>query len=115
MSGPIQERPPACAWGTRDAHARRLRCGMARRAAAGLIDAHVLESALARLPRVALADLPTPLHDAPRLARAVGVASLRVKRDDLTGLALGGNKTRQLEYVLGDALAHGATAIITAA
>ena len=61
-----------------------------------------------------LGHLPTPLDDAPRLAREAGVASLHVKRDDLTGLALGGNKTRQLEYLMGDALAHGATAIITA-
>ena len=70
---------------------------------------------LKRLPRVELATLPTPLEDAPRLAREVGVRKLLVKRDDLTGLALGGNKVRKLEFLLGDARARGADTIITTA
>lgn len=67
------------------------------------------------LPRVAFARLPTPLEDAPRLAAALGVRRLLVKRDDLTDLALGGNKVRKLEVLLGDALAQGADTIITTA
>lgn len=77
------------------------------------VDPPALRAALERLPRVPLAHLPTPLEAAPRLARAAGLASLYVKRDDLTGLALGGNKTRQLEFLLGEARAAGATAIVT--
>ena len=61
-------------------------------------------AALDRLPRFALAALPTPLERAANLSRALGV-DLWVKRDDLTGLALGGNKVRKLEYLVGDALA----------
>jgi len=74
-----------------------------------------LRRALGRLPRVRLAQLPTPLEPAPRLGSALGGISIRVKRDDLTGLALGGNKARQLEYLLGEAIHRGATAIITGA
>ncbi|MCX2727120.1 D-cysteine desulfhydrase family protein [Thermomicrobium sp. 4228-Ro] len=65
------------------------------------------------LPRYPLAQLPTPLEEAPRLSAALGSFRILVKRDDLTGVALGGNKTRKLEYLLGDALAHGATVILT--
>jgi len=64
------------------------------------------------LPRFRLGQLPTPLHDAPRLARAIGVARILVKRDDLTGFAGGGNKVRKMEFLLGDALAGGADTII---
>jgi D-cysteine desulfhydrase family pyridoxal phosphate-dependent enzyme len=69
------------------------------------------------LPRVPLARLPTPLHDAHRLRNALGGVGrcprILLKRDDLTDLALGGNKARKLEFLLGDALAHGATALVT--
>jgi len=71
-------------------------------------------AALDRLPRFALAALPTPLERAANLSRALGV-DLWIKRDDLTGLALGGNKVRKLEYLVGDALAHGATSLLTTA
>ncbi|MGH2375886.1 MAG: 1-aminocyclopropane-1-carboxylate deaminase/D-cysteine desulfhydrase [bacterium] len=70
---------------------------------------------LDRLPRVSLARFPTPLDDAPRLAAALGVSRLLVKRDDLTDLSLGGNKVRKLEYLLGEALAQGADTVITTA
>jgi len=70
---------------------------------------------LDRLPRVSLSRLPTPLEDAPRLAAAAGVARVLIKRDDLTDLALGGNKVRKLEFLLGEALAQGADTIITTA
>jgi D-cysteine desulfhydrase len=61
---------------------------------------------------VRLGTLPTPLHPAPRLSEAVGM-EIWLKRDDLTGLGLGGNKVRVLEFVLGDALQRGADTFIT--
>ncbi len=56
---------------------------------------------LARLPRVALGTYPTPLQPLPNLTKELKAPNLYIKRDDMTGLAFGGNKTRQLEYVLG--------------
>jgi D-cysteine desulfhydrase len=69
-------------------------------------------AALAALPRVPLATLPTPLLRAPRLSEAVG-AEVWIKRDDLTGLLLGGNKARKLEFLCGEALAGGADTLVT--
>src|SRR5512143_1387884 len=66
-----------------------------------------------KLPRVRLAHLPTPLHELPRLARALGGPRLFVKRDDQTGLATGGNKTRKLEFSVGEALRQGADTLVT--
>lgn len=65
--------------------------------------------------RAALGTWPTPLEQAPRLARALGLGAedLWVKRDDLTGLGGGGNKVRKLEWVCGAALAEGATTLVT--
>ena len=69
-------------------------------------------------PRIRLATLPTPLHEAPRLREALGGAArcprILIKRDDLTGLAFGGNKARKLEFLVADALRQGATWLITA-
>lgn len=67
---------------------------------------------LLSLPRAELACTPTPLQPAPRLSAAVG-AEIWLKRDDLTGLGLGGNKVRALEYLLGDALAQGCDCLVT--
>ena len=67
------------------------------------------------LPKFPLGTLPTPLDEAPRLGAALGLSRLLVKRDDLTGLALGGNKVRKLQYVIADARAQGADIVITAA
>src|SRR5947208_3119113 len=64
-------------------------------------------------PRVPLAHLPTPLEEAPRLAAAIGVRRLWVKRDDCTGLAMGGNKARKLEFLVAEALAQGADTLLT--
>lgn len=66
------------------------------------------------LPRVSLAHLPTPLEEMPRLSEALGGPRLLVKRDDQTGLATGGNKTRKLEFLVADALEKGADTLITA-
>jgi D-cysteine desulfhydrase len=63
-------------------------------------------------PRVRLAALPTPVVPAPRLSDRLGV-EVWVKRDDLTGVGLGGNKARKLEFLLGDPQAKGADALIT--
>ena len=68
---------------------------------------------VADFPRVSLGHLPTPLEPAPALTRELGGPRLFIKRDDCTGLALGGNKTRKLEFTLGAALEQGADLIIT--
>lgn len=76
-----------------------------------------LAARLAERPRVRLAAAPTPLEDAVRLRETLGGRArcprILVKRDDLTGLGLGGNKARKLDFLLGDALAAGATSLIT--
>jgi D-cysteine desulfhydrase family pyridoxal phosphate-dependent enzyme len=64
-------------------------------------------------PRLQLADLPTPLEPMPRLTKVLGGPKLWVKRDDLTGLAFGGNKTRKLEFLFADALLARATSVLT--
>lgn len=70
---------------------------------------------LAMLPRYPLLTGPTPLHRATNLEAAIGGRSPRIylKRDDLTGLAYGGNKARKLEYLIADAIARRATTIVT--
>jgi L-cysteate sulfo-lyase len=68
---------------------------------------------LARFPRVRFAHLPTPLEPMPNLTQLLGGPQLYAKRDDCTGLATGGNKTRKLEFLIGDALAQGADTVIT--
>ncbi len=74
-----------------------------------------LIEAVARRPRARLAALPTPLQDCPRFSKALGGPRILVKRDDLTGLALGGNKTRKLEFYIGDAISKGAEVLVTGA
>ncbi len=64
-------------------------------------------------PRVPLARLPTPLVRADWLARQLGGAQLWIKRDDLTGLELSGNKVRKLEYIVAGALEAGCDTLIT--
>ena len=66
-----------------------------------------------RLPRLALATLPTPVQRLGALERDVDVAGLWVKRDDLTGVPYGGNKVRKLEWLLADALARGHRSVLT--
>lgn len=63
-------------------------------------------------PRVRLATLPTPLHPAPGLSEVLGV-EIWLKRDDLTGFGLGGNKVRGLEYLLADAEQQGCDVLVT--
>jgi len=66
------------------------------------------------LPRIRIAQLPTPVEALPRLSAALGGLRVFVKRDDQTGLAFGGNKTRKLELLLAEAQANGARTLITA-
>ena len=72
-----------------------------------------LLGALASVERLALAHLPTPLEPLPRLTEALQGPRILVKRDDCTGLGLGGNKTRKLEFLMADARARGADTVIT--
>ena len=68
---------------------------------------------LDKFPRVPLAHLPTPLEHLPRLSAELGGPQIYVKRDDCTGLATGGNKTRKLEFSMAAALEQGADTIVT--
>jgi len=68
---------------------------------------------LQEFPRFPLIHAPTPLEPLERLQKFLGGPRLYIKRDDCTGLALGGNKARKLEFLIGDALKSGATAIIS--
>jgi 1-aminocyclopropane-1-carboxylate deaminase/D-cysteine desulfhydrase-like pyridoxal-dependent ACC family enzyme len=72
----------------------------------------VLAAALARQPRVQIANLPTPLMFAARFSEAVG-RHVWIKRDDLTGLALGGNKARKIEFILGGGFNAGVDALVS--
>ncbi|MFQ5796186.1 MAG: D-cysteine desulfhydrase family protein, partial [Candidatus Bipolaricaulia bacterium] len=64
------------------------------------------------VPRVKLAALPTPLHELPRFSRALGGPRIFIKRDDLTGLAFGGNKTRMFEFLFAQAKEKGVDTIV---
>jgi len=68
---------------------------------------------LARFPRRRYTPTFTPLEHAPNLSAALGGPDIWIKRDDLLGLAAGGNKTRKLEFLVADALAKGADTLIT--
>jgi D-cysteine desulfhydrase family pyridoxal phosphate-dependent enzyme len=65
------------------------------------------------IPRLNFAHLPTPIESVPRLSEALGGPSLLVKRDDQTGLAFGGNKTRKLEFLIAEARDKGAKTLIS--
>lgn len=67
-----------------------------------------------QIPRLCFAHLPTPIEPLPRLSTALGGPNLWIKRDDQTGLALGGNKARKLEFLVAEAQAHGARTLLTA-
>jgi L-cysteate sulfo-lyase len=68
---------------------------------------------LFRFPRVHLCHAPTPIEPMPNLTRLLGGPTLWIKRDDCTGLATGGNKTRKLEFLIGAADAAGADCVVT--
>ncbi len=66
------------------------------------------------IPRIHFAHLPTPVEELPRLSAALGGPRLFVKRDDQTGLAFGGNKTRKLEFLVAEAKEQGAQTLVSA-
>ena len=68
---------------------------------------------LAGFKRVHLCHQPTALEEMPRLTKALNGPRLWIKRDDCTGLATGGNKTRKLEFLMADALEIGADIVVT--
>jgi 1-aminocyclopropane-1-carboxylate deaminase/D-cysteine desulfhydrase-like pyridoxal-dependent ACC family enzyme len=71
-----------------------------------------LRKKVSRLPRVALGHFPTPLEPLPRFSRQLEGPPVLIKRDDCTGLALGGNKTRHNEFILGQAVEQGAEIVV---
>jgi D-cysteine desulfhydrase len=73
-----------------------------------------LNHSLDKIPTIKLASLPTPLDEAKRLADKIGLSRLFIKRDDLTGLAGGGNKARKLEYDFAEIINGGFDVVITA-
>jgi D-cysteine desulfhydrase len=69
---------------------------------------------LENIPRVKLGNFPTPLDEAPRLAKEIGLEKLFIKRDDLTGFAGGGTKVRKLEYDFAEIIANNYNVVLTA-
>ncbi len=80
-----------------------------------VLDRAALKERIDALPRVRLTHLPTPLDFCPRLTQALGGPRIYVKRDDMTGLAFGGNKARQLEFLFADILDRGADTVVAGA
>ncbi len=78
----------------------------------GPLSADQLRRAAASLPRLPLAHLPTPLEEVRRFAARLNGPRVFVKRDDCTGMALGGNKTRHNEFLLGEAIRQGADCVV---
>jgi len=68
---------------------------------------------LAKVPRRSYTAYPTPLEKLEHLTKELGGPTIYMKRDDLLGLTAGGNKTRKLEFLMGDAIKHGADTVIT--
>ena len=66
-----------------------------------------------QFPRWPLCHQPTPIEPMPRLTERLGGPNILIKRDDCTGLATGGNKTRKLEFLVGAALAENADMLVT--
>lgn len=72
-----------------------------------------IRARIARFPKLELIHLPTPLRKLEKLSAELGGPEIYVKRDDLTGLAFGGNKSRKLEFIIRDALDKGRDTIVT--
>ena len=73
-----------------------------------------MNHSLDKIPNINLANLPTPFEEVTRLANRIGLSKLFIKRDDLTGLAGGGNKARKLEYDFAEIISGGYDVVITA-
>jgi L-cysteate sulfo-lyase len=76
------------------------------------VDVEQLREEINKQPRYRLAHRPTPLEHLTRFSQALGGPSIFIKRDDCTGLALGGNKARQNEFILAEALARGTDLVV---
>ena len=76
------------------------------------MDIQTIQHAIDALPRHRLTNLPTPLAACPRLSAELGGPRIWIKRDDMTGLAFGGNKSRYLEFTLAEATAQGCDAAV---
>jgi 1-aminocyclopropane-1-carboxylate deaminase/D-cysteine desulfhydrase-like pyridoxal-dependent ACC family enzyme len=79
------------------------------------VDIQTIQRAIDALPRHRLTNLPTPLQACPRLSAELGGPRIWIKRDDMTGLAFGGNKSRYLEFTLAEATAQGCDAAVLSA
>lgn len=76
------------------------------------LSTHELREAVARIPHFPLGHFPTPLEHLQRFSEKLGGPNVHIKRDDCTGLAMGGNKTRHNELILADAINQGADIIV---
>jgi L-cysteate sulfo-lyase len=83
--------------------------------ARGIIDAGSLKAKIGEIPRVELGVRPTPLQECLRFSQALGGTRIFVKRDDLTGLAFGGNKVRKLEFLMAGLVQEGVEVMVTGA
>ena len=79
------------------------------------MDRNELKAKIEAVPKAGFAQLPTPLEELPRIRKALGGPRIFIKRDDCTGLAIGGNKTRQFNFGIGYAVAEGCDSIVTGA
>ena len=79
-----------------------------------MFNAEDLRSAIDRMPRVPLANIPTPIQELPKLTEFLGGPRILIKRDDLTGLGFGGNKVRHMEFCMGDAIVKGCDTSVNA-
>ena len=79
------------------------------------MDENQFSQAIASFPRVELGFFPTPLHHCPRLTQLLKGPRILMKRDDCSGLAFGGNKTRHLEFSMADAVAQNADIVVAGA
>jgi L-cysteate sulfo-lyase len=75
---------------------------------------HDMNNPLSKMLKCDLGFFPTPLHELKRLSKHLGGPRIFIKRDDLSGLAVGGNKTRKLEYLMADAVSKGCDTVVTA-
>ena len=76
--------------------------------------AHELENQISKVNRIKFGNLPTPLHECPTLSKTLNIKELFIKREDLTGLAFGGNKVRHLEFRFGYIKKHNFDIIVNA-
>ena len=72
-----------------------------------------MPTSITKLPKLGIGNFPTPFEEMIQFEKMFNGPRIFVKRDDLTGLAMGGNKVRQLDYVMVDAKNQGADTIIT--